>query len=174
MNRIGKAMREKYYWMKKETAIYLVINNAGGHGTNDCVQEYTDRLRTEYNIQMIQRVLRSPFANVLDLGVWAALQAAVEKRHFMKRCHTDALVRSVMDTWVNGSLDDVISKVFKRLKKVLCLINEGEGGNDLVETQRGPKIDLKFDYGKNLEMIQTKRSLLDEFNEEVEIQFGEI
>ena len=50
MNRVGKVMREKYYWVKKETAIYLVIDNAGGHGTNDCVQEYTDRLRTEYNI----------------------------------------------------------------------------------------------------------------------------
>ena len=92
----------------------------------------------------------------------------------MKRCQTDTLVRSVIDTWVNGCLDDVISKVFKRLKKVLCLINEGEGGNDLVETQRGPKIDLKFDYGKNLEMIQTKRSLLDVFKDEVEISFGEI
>ena len=56
----------------------------------------------------------------------------------------------------------------------MCLINEGERGNDLVETQRGPKINLKFDYSKNLEMIQTQRSLLDEFNEKLEIPSWEI
>ena len=54
MHRVGKAMREKYYWVKKETVLYLVIDNAGGHGSNDCVQKYTARLRTEYNIEIIQ------------------------------------------------------------------------------------------------------------------------
>ena len=140
-----------------------MIDNAGCHDTNDCVQEYTARLRTEYNIEIIQQVPRSPFTNVLDLGVWAALQAAVEKRHFMKRCQTDALVRTVLDTWVNGFLDEIISKVFKRLEKVLCLINKGEGGNDLVETKRGPRAELKVDYYKNWENIQSNRNLCDEF-----------
>ena len=46
-----------------------MIDNTGGHGTNDFVQEYTARLRTEYNIEIIQQIPRSPFTNVLDLGV---------------------------------------------------------------------------------------------------------
>ena len=55
-----------------------MIDRADGHCTNDCVQEYTTRLRTEYDIETIQQVPRSLFTNVLDLSMWAALQAAVE------------------------------------------------------------------------------------------------
>ena len=47
-----------------------------------------------------------------------------------------------------------INNVFIRLQKVLCLINEGDGGNDLVETKRGVKNkDLKFDFESNLRKI---------------------
>ena len=33
----------------------------------------------------------------------------------------------------------MLTKVYKRLSKVLVLIMEGNGGNDLVETKRGKK-----------------------------------
>ena len=37
---------------------------------------------------------------------------------------------------------------------MICLINEGEGANDLVETKRGPKNNsMKFDFAQNLRKI---------------------
>ena len=42
-----------------------------------------------------------------------------------------------MAAWTDGDLDDVITKVFDRIKRVLVLINEAKGGNDLVETKKG-------------------------------------
>ena len=72
----------------------------------------------------------------------------------MRRYHVDSLVNSVKETWNNHSLDRVISNVFKRLEKVICLINEGDGGNDLVESKRGIKHeDMKFDFDSNLRKI---------------------
>ena len=57
----------------------------------------------------------------------------------MKRCEVQALVNSVNSTWNNGHLDTVIANVFNRLKKVLVLIIEADGGNDLVESKHGKK-----------------------------------
>ena len=67
----------------------------------------------------------------------------------MKRCNVAVLVRSVYKTWNNGGLDNLISSVFKRLEWVVCLINEGEGSNNLVETKWGVKyVDIKFYFQK--------------------------
>jgi len=130
------------------------MDNAGGHGTDDAIIEYTARLRDVYNIEISHQIPRSPFTNVLDLGVWCALQAAVEKKHFMKRCSIDALVNTVNLTWTDDSLDKSIKNVFLRLEKVICLINEGDGANDLVETKRGVKNkSMKFDFAENLRKI---------------------
>ena len=64
----------------------------------------------------------------------------------MKRCHVESLVSTVITAWGEGKLDWQITNLFKRIEKVLYLINEGEGGNDLVESNRGEKNrDLKFD-----------------------------
>lgn len=57
----------------------------------------------------------------------------------MRRCEVNALDLSVKETWKTGKLDIAIKNVFGRLKKVLVLIIEGEGSNDLVETKRGKK-----------------------------------
>ena len=84
----------------------------------------------------------------MDLGVWASLQAKAEKEHFGKRCEVNTLTRSVLDTWNHGHLDDMITKVFNRLRNVLVLIVEGKGKNDLVETKRGKNfymLDLPID-----------------------------
>ena len=53
-----------------------------------------------------------------------------------------------------------ISNVFKKLKNIICLINERGGGNDLVEDKRGKKhADMKFDFISNSIKIE-------KFNEE--------
>ena len=37
-----------------------------------------------YNIKLIHQVPRSPYTHILDIGIWCAIQAAVDKEHFMK------------------------------------------------------------------------------------------
>lgn len=139
MDRIGEAIRKKFSWIPRTQKCYLVMDNAGGHGTKEAIEQYVANLETNYAIEVIFQVPRSPYTNVLDLGVWCCLQAAVEKTHYMRRCEVNALVASVMETWENGHLDESISKVFSRLKIVLHLIHEAKGRNDLVETKRGKK-----------------------------------
>ena len=66
-----------------------------------------------------------------------SIQARVERRHFLKRCTTQALHNSVMDVWNTNDLDQVLIKVFDKLKVVFCNILRSNGGNDLVEEYRG-------------------------------------
>ena len=146
------------------------MDNAGGHGTNDAIDEYVRMLKDKYNIETIFQVPRSPYTNVLDLGVWCSLQARVKKEHYMKRCEVNALTRSVMETWNHGHLDDMITRVFDRLRNVLVLIAEAKGKNDLVETKRGKNfylLDLPIDL--STESDSDAPALDDEFgNEEME------
>ena len=37
MRRIGVALRAAYYWVDSNTPIFLVLDNDGGHGTNQCI-----------------------------------------------------------------------------------------------------------------------------------------
>ena len=113
------------------------MDNAGGHENSDAIISYTKTLKDEFNIKIIHQVPRSPYTNVLDLGVWMSLQAAVKRQHYLKRCNANALVNSVMRTWTKGQLDHSITKVFHRLKTVLCNIRQAEGAKDLVEIKRG-------------------------------------
>merc|ERR1712087_280408 len=91
----------------------------------------------EFKIELIHQVPRTPYSNLLDLGFWCSLQSKVEKEHFMKRSDVDASAASVERAWNRN--DDVIGRVWGRLKNVLALIVEGKGGNNLVETKRGKK-----------------------------------
>ena len=146
MTRVGIAIRASYQWVPITKICYLVIDNAGGHGTNEAIHSYTKSLKDEYKIQIIFQVPRSPYTNVLDLGVWMSLQAAVERQHYLKRCNANALVNSVMKTWTEGHLNHSIVKVFKRLKPVLCNILEAKGGNEFVEMKRGKQhADIKLE-----------------------------
>ena len=45
MRRVGEAMRAAYHWARQDTVLYLVLDNAGGHGTNECVRDYTNILK---------------------------------------------------------------------------------------------------------------------------------
>ena len=67
----------------------------------------------------------------------------------MKRTNVHALVTSVKTTWSEGHLDELITKVFGRLRNVLVLIVEGQGSNDLVETKQGKRfrnLDLPQEF----------------------------
>ena len=88
---------------------------------------------------MIWQVPRSPFINVLSLGIWMCLQAKVEKLYFLKRSTTDALVESVHLVWKSADIDVQMTKVFDKLNVVLCNILWGNGSNNLVEENRGVK-----------------------------------
>ena len=46
-----------------------MMDNAGGHGSNEAVEKYTEDLKNKYKIEIIQQVPRSPETNVLDLGI---------------------------------------------------------------------------------------------------------
>ena len=136
MPEIGQALRNKFSWVALPDPIYLVMDNAGGHGTNDAITIYTDALK-EYNIQIIWQVPRSPETNMLDLGIWMSIQAKVEKMHHMKRCHHDALAKSVETAWESYLDQGAFSCVFKRLRVVLTCIVDGNGGNEKMEDKHG-------------------------------------
>ena len=149
------------------------MDNSGGHGTDVAIKEYRDNVEEKYNIEIIFQIPRSPYTNVLDLGVWISLQAAVERQHYLKRCNVNSLVNTVNSTWDRGHLDRSISKVFLRLKNVLCCILEAGGGNDLVETKRGVK-----NKGIKLEEVIRRIEKNDEDllrdDDEEEIEFQDI
>ena len=149
MDRVGASIRDAYHWIPRSKKCYLLMDNAGGHGTKETIDEYVRLLNEKWNVETIFQVPRSPYTNALDLGVWCSLQSRVESQHYGKRCEVQALCNTVMDTWNHGHLDTMIAKVCKRIEKVLVLIIEGKGKNDLVETKRGKKfadLDLPFDF----------------------------
>ena len=132
MDRVGKAIRDKYYWIPSWQPCYIINDNAGGHCTVEAIEIYTDYLHIRYNISLIHQVLRSPYTNLLDLGVWRSLYAIAEKAHRGKRYNVESLGNTVIQTWETGKLDDTITKVHDRLKIVLSLIVEDNGANDFV------------------------------------------
>jgi hypothetical protein len=113
------------------------MDNAGGHGTNDATARYTRLLWDEYKVEVIWQVPRSPETNMLDLGIWMSIQAAVTRVHHKRRCHPDALARSVQDAWDNYLSPNAFKNVHGRLRIVLQCIVDDAGGNTLVESKRG-------------------------------------
>ena len=49
MNRLGIVMRQKFWWVKSETKMYVVMDNAGGHGTGEAKEEYETILKKKLN-----------------------------------------------------------------------------------------------------------------------------
>ena len=69
MDRVGQAIRSAYHWIPSSDPCYLVMDNTSGHGTNDAIDEYVSALKTKWNVETIFQIPRSPYTNVLDLGV---------------------------------------------------------------------------------------------------------
>ena len=138
MEEVAKGIREAYSsWVPATDTIYLVMDNAGGHGTKDAVDQYTKELLDKHNIEIIQQVPRSPETNVLDLGIWMSLQSAVEKEHHGRRCDADALDETVMKVWGDVASEDAFKNVFGKLPTIYANIKNCSGGNDTVESNRG-------------------------------------
>jgi len=109
----------------------------GGHGTKEAWEKFTNDLATKHKVKIIRQCPRSPETNVLDLGIWLSIQAAVEKKMHMRRGDKEALAMAVLDAWENGLSSKSFTKVCDRLQNVLALIVEDKGGNALVEEKRG-------------------------------------
>ena len=118
MPRIGAAIREKMPWVPEAETIYLVMDNAGGHGTIEAIEQYTRDLLEQYNIEIIHQVARSPEANVLDLGLWRSIQSWVEEKHKNKATLVDALAASVIEAW-HHLPEETISNVLGKVPQVL-------------------------------------------------------
>ena len=73
MDRDGEAIRTSYYWVPLTQKYYLIMDNAGGHGSKVAKENYINMLNDKYNIEIIFQIPRSPYTNVLDLGVWMSL-----------------------------------------------------------------------------------------------------
>lgn len=66
MNSIGKAIRDAHHWVHPDDLIYLVMDNAGGHGTHDAIEHYVNELLETYKVKIIHQVPRGPEMNLLD------------------------------------------------------------------------------------------------------------
>ena len=115
-----------------------MLDNAGGHGSNEAVEKYTEDLKNKYKIEIIQQVPRSPETNVLDLGIWMSLQSAVEKEHRGQKNDANALDKTVMKVWANVA--EAFLNVFGKLPVICNNIKRSRGGNNLVETRRGKRL----------------------------------
>ena len=122
MKDVGESIGKEYYWMPQSEVCYLVMDNAGGHGSAEAINDYTAMLKNNYNIEIIFQIPRSPITNVLDLGVWMSIQSIVERKHFLRCATTKALVNTVNESWESSNLNIILSNVFQRLKVVLCNI----------------------------------------------------
>ena len=163
MPKVGKAIRDAYHWVSRDIPIFMYLDNAGGHGTKEVVTAYVKALLDEYNVVCVHQRPRSPCTNLLDLGVWMALQNVVEKLHFRKRMETTALCGTVVEAW--KSLQPIkLLNVYNRWLLVLDLIIEDNGGNRLVETKRG-----KLYRAPSAEIENLEEEVDDEDDEEGEI-----
>ena len=70
MDEVGRAIRSYFFWVPATTIVYLIIDNTGGHSTNDAIEQYHELLFRMYKVQLLHQVPNSPETNLLDLGVW--------------------------------------------------------------------------------------------------------
>ena len=162
MPKVGEAIRDSYHWVDMETPIFLYLDNAGGHGTDECVEAYKNRLAEDYNVVCVHQCPRSPATNMLDLGVWMALQNVVEKLHFKMRNEKEALARTVWRGW-EGLEAIKLNNVYQRWKLVLDLIIEDDGGNSKIESRRGKLYRAPSDEAEDLgDEEQTDEDVIDE------------
>ena len=133
---IGKAIRSAYHFVDPTEIIYLVLDNAGGHGTVEAKEQFEERLRKKYRVKIIWQVPNSPDTNLLDLGAWCTIQSDVEDIHRLLVMDNDVLANSVEQEFSNLS-STKLDSIYDRWDKVLDLILKNSGGNDLVETCRG-------------------------------------
>ena len=136
MKELGTAIRSSFHWVAPEVEVTLVMDNAGGHGTNVFKDEFVAYLKTHHNVQVEWQVGQSPETNLLDLGIWMSFQSLVERMHQFLVIKPDVLDKTVCKAWMVFNGFDKFARVDKRWKEVLALIIEDKGGNDKVEQCR--------------------------------------
>jgi hypothetical protein len=112
------------------------MDNAGGHGMQEALDEYTRRLRDDFNLVIIQQSAHSPEVNALDLGIWMSIQSAVERSHQNRRTDPDGLAATVKEAWENLP-QETIQRVFNQIPIVLRQIVASGGDNITVEDHWG-------------------------------------
>ena len=83
------------------------------------------------------QVPRSPETNMMDLGVWMSIQAAVTRVHHNRRCHVDASATSIEDAWTGCLSEKAFKNVHRRMKIFLQSVVKDEGGSKSVEEHQG-------------------------------------
>ena len=134
---VGRAIRDKMNFVPEWEPIYLFIDNAGGHGTNEGKSQYEKILLEDHNIILVWQVPQSPETNMLDLGAWMSIQSVVEVLHRQRCMNEDALAATVLEAFDQFDGYNKLAAIAKRWELVLDLILEDNGGNDKVETRRG-------------------------------------
>ncbi|GFH56775.1 predicted protein [Chaetoceros tenuissimus] len=158
MDELGESVRNYYFWIPRDVKIYKVLDNAGGHGTDEVVRTYRDYLLEKYNIVLLHQVPRSPETNLLDLGIWMSIQSAVDRMSHGNRHDVDVVWRELIAVWDQYD-SKKIEAVYKRWQKVLDLIILDDGGNRLVEKFRGKlTIDPLLVEQKEEEHLQQRLS----------------
>ena len=132
----GRAIHSYLFWVPATTVIYLIIDNAGGHGMNEAIEEYRELLFRMYKVLLLHQVPNSPDTNLLDLGVWRAMQLLIEKLSF-HRCHNPNVLDKTVQQACLQFPAVTVEKVYQRWLLALDLIMNGNGGNRLVETHHG-------------------------------------
>ena len=90
----------------------------------------------DWNAICVHQRPRSPATNMLDLGVWMAIQNVVEKFHIGNMRHTESLARTVEKAWTE--FEPVkLTNVWNHWRMILDLIIDDEGGDRLIESKRG-------------------------------------
>ena len=136
MDSIGRATREAHHWILEDYPIFLIMDNAGGHGTHDAIDKYVSDLWDKHRVEVIHQVPRGPELNRLDLGAWMSLQSAVEKQFRGSRNDSKALVKKIEETWALYD-SSIFYHVYERWGKVLQLVIDDKGDNRMVESNRG-------------------------------------
>ena len=67
-----------------EEEIFLILDNMGGHGKHDMIEEYTKNLKIKYNVTIVRQVLPLTCCSVLNLGFLRSLQSFVKYTHFVR------------------------------------------------------------------------------------------
>ena len=72
-------MRTHYPHVPKTETMYLVIDNAGGHGSDANWDLMTKEMREQHNIELTRQPPNSPDLNWCDRGGWKSMASHVAK-----------------------------------------------------------------------------------------------
>ena len=127
MREVGQRIRQEMHWVPMNETIFLVMDNAGGHGNGQTINEYVLYLKNTFNITIIHQCPRSPCTNTLDLGIWFTLQHQVEKEHKQMRIEVNALAASVHKIWHESPITTQLSNVFEKVSDIAKIIVKCHG-----------------------------------------------